>query len=221
MVKHAAFVKEVGTVGDAEGFVDVVVGDKNTDVAVLEMGDDVLNVLHGDGVDTGKRLVEEEELGVVGQCASYLGAAAFATGKLDAFAAANLLKTKFGDEGLELFFPLGCCEVFAELEDGHDIVLDGHVAKDGGLLCQIANTKLGTAVHGHFGDFTVVEKHTSGVGLDDAHYHIECGGLASTVGTQQAYYLALLHTDADFFYYGARAVYLDYVFGSELHMLIC
>jgi hypothetical protein len=31
----------------------------------------------------------------------------------------------------------------------------------------------------------------------------------------------LLHTDADFFYYGARAVYLDYVFGSELHVLIC
>ena len=77
-MEDGAFVEEVGAVGDAEGFVNVVVGDENADVAVFEVGDNVLDVLHGDGIDARKGLVKQQKLGVVGQGARYLGAAPLA-----------------------------------------------------------------------------------------------------------------------------------------------
>ena len=217
VVEHTAFVEEVGAVGDAEGLVDVVVGDEDADVAVLEVCDDVLDVLHGYGVDAGEGFVEEEELGVVGQGAGYLGAAALAAGELNALAAPYLLQPEFDDKRFELLLPLLGVHVLAEFEDGHDVVFDGHLAEDRGFLCQVAHAELCTAVHGHLGDFHVVEEDTAGEGLDDAHYHVEGGGLAGAVGAEEAYDFALAHVDAHLFDDGTGTVFFDYVFGSELH----
>ena len=48
--------KQVGTVGDREGFVDVVVGYDDSDVFVFQCGDDALDILDGDRVDSGEGL---------------------------------------------------------------------------------------------------------------------------------------------------------------------
>ena len=85
----------------------------------------------------------------------------------------------------------------------------------------IAYAELCAAVHRHFGDFHVVEEHFARIGLDDAHYHVEGGGFAGTVGAEKSNDFALADADAHLFHYGARAVYFDYVFGAELHVLIC
>lgn len=66
LMEHAAFVKEVGAVGDAERFVDVVVGYEYAYVLLFQVCYDVLYVLNGNGVNSCKRLVEKQEVGVVG-----------------------------------------------------------------------------------------------------------------------------------------------------------
>ena len=59
-----------------------MVGDENADVAIFQAPHDVLNVLHGNGIDAGKRLVEHDEFGVDGQATGNLGATSFAAREL-------------------------------------------------------------------------------------------------------------------------------------------
>ena len=44
-----------------EGLAYVVVGDKHADAALLQKAHDALDLQHGDRVDPGKRLVEQDE----------------------------------------------------------------------------------------------------------------------------------------------------------------
>ena len=129
-LEDGAFVEEVGAIGDAEGLAHVVVGDEDADVAFLELPYDVLDVLDGDGVDACEGFVEEEEHGVVGEGAGYLGTAALAAGELDALAVAYVLEVEFVEERFELFLTLLLVEVLAEFEDGHDVVGNGHLAEN-------------------------------------------------------------------------------------------
>lgn len=77
--EYATLKEEVSAVGDIQSLVDIMVGDENADIAELQLPDDMLDVLHSDRVDTGKRLVEHDELWVDGQTARYLRTAALTT----------------------------------------------------------------------------------------------------------------------------------------------
>jgi hypothetical protein len=57
-LKDLSVDQDVRAVADAEGLSYVVVSDKNPDPFLLQCGDDLLNVLNGEGIDAGKRLVE-------------------------------------------------------------------------------------------------------------------------------------------------------------------
>src|SRR4051812_34047611 len=69
---------DVGTVGDAQGFADVVVSYEHSNAAVAEVKDDLLNVRDGDWIDAGKGLVEQDELRRDDQRPRNLGAPTFA-----------------------------------------------------------------------------------------------------------------------------------------------
>src|SRR5215475_3286760 len=56
-----AAVNDVGAVGNAQGFTDVVVGDQHADAAIAEVKDDLLDIRHRDWIDAGKWLVEQDE----------------------------------------------------------------------------------------------------------------------------------------------------------------
>ncbi len=79
--KYPPLEEQIGTVGDAQSLVHVVVGNEYANVAVLQLPDNLLNVADGNGVDTGKRLVEHDKLRIYGQTTRYLCTAAFTTGK--------------------------------------------------------------------------------------------------------------------------------------------
>ena len=64
-----------------------------------------------------------------------------------------------------------------------------------------------------------LEEDAAAVGLDDAHDHVEGGGLASAVGAQEAHYLALADLDGDLLDDGPRAVDFDDFIGVEFHIL--
>ena len=96
-LENVALVEEVGTVDDGKGLPDIVVSDDYPDVLVLELGNDVLDVLHGNRVNAGERLIKEDELRVDCQCAGDFTAAAFSSGKLDAKTLADFVEAERTD----------------------------------------------------------------------------------------------------------------------------
>ena len=161
-LEDLALVEQVGAVGDGQRLVDVVVGDDDADVLVLERRHDRLDVLHGDGVDAREGLVEQDERRVDGHRARDLRTAPFAARKLDAEALANLLQAELLDQRLDALGLVLLREI-GHFEYGADVVLDRQAAEDRCLLCQVAHAHLGAFVDrllGQFGDlaFVVLEE---------------------------------------------------------------
>ena len=195
----------------------VVVGDEHADVFPFQLEDDALDVLDGDGVDTGERLVKKHELGVDGQGAGDLGAAALTARQLYALALAHMLQAKLVEQLFQLLATVGFLHLL-ELHDGVDVFLDAHLPKHRGLLGQVADAFLGAFVHRQVGDVLVFEEDLPRIGLDETHHHVECGCLSCAIGTQQTYDLSLLHFDVDVVDHGALTVFLHQMFSSQLHL---
>ncbi len=95
--------EEVGAVGDAEGFVDVVIGDEDANALIGEAEDDVLDFFYGDRVYTGEGFIQEEKLRFSGEGSGDFGAAAFAAGELEAEAFSDVAERKFVQKLLDAF----------------------------------------------------------------------------------------------------------------------
>ena len=119
-------------------------------------------------------------------------------------AAAQLVGPPFGQRGqiefveevLQAHFLVGIAEG-ASFENGADVLFNGEFAEDRGFLRQIADAQAGAQVHGQVGDDTAVELHRSAVRFDNAHHHVEGGGLAGPVGTEQTDDFARLDVDGN------------------------
>ena len=59
--ENAPFVNDVGAVGDRKRFADIVVSNQNSDAAGLQIGNNLLQIQHGDRVNARKRLVQQDE----------------------------------------------------------------------------------------------------------------------------------------------------------------
>ena len=171
-----------------------MVGDEDADVSVLQAPHYVLDVLHGDGVYTGERLVEHDELGVDGKASGNLRAPAFATGEAVADVLPHLLQPELFNQALKFLYLLLARKV-GHLKHGEDVVLDTQLAEDARLLRQIAYSGPRTLVHGEVGNVLVIYIYVARVGHDKAGRHIERGCLACSVGAEQTHNLALTHVD--------------------------
>src|SRR5262249_48699088 len=92
---------------------------------------------------------------------------------------------------------------------GEDVLLDGELAEDAGLLGEVAHAEPGPLVHRQGGDFLAGEVDAPGVGRDLAGGHAEAGGLAGAVGAGQADDLAGGGVEVDAVDDLAAAVELD------------
>ncbi len=115
--------------GDREGFMDVVIGDKHTDVASGKPFNDLLDILDGDGVNSSKGLIEQNKFGDECQGSCNLSAYAFTAGERIAhtfpdMSDIQLLKHLVGSLFL-LFFGEG-----GKLKNTEDILLHGQVSED-------------------------------------------------------------------------------------------
>src|SRR5206468_3991857 len=115
-------------IGDAEGLADVVVGDEDTDAASFEVEDDLLQVEHGDGVDAGEGLVEQDEAGRDAETTGDLDAAALAAGEGITAVLANVVETELLDELLHPFAALVPAQRLG-LKHGKDVLLDAEFSK--------------------------------------------------------------------------------------------
>jgi len=191
-----AVVDDVGAVADAQGLAHVVIGDEHADAARLEETNDALDLDHGDRVDAGEGLVEQDEARVGRERPGDLDPATLAARERGRRRVAQVVHVQvleqFVEPSLDGGFAQGLAVViFLQLKYRAHVV--GHVefAKDRGFLRQIAQAQARPAVDGQILDGLAVEEDRPGVRAQQADQHIERSGLACAVGAQQADHFAL------------------------------
>ena len=105
---------------------------------------------------------------------------------------------------------------FRRLEDGCDIFCYGEFAKDGWLLCKIADAKLCASVHGIVCDAYIGQVNIAVCRLLKTDDHIECRCFACTIGAKETYDLTFFDTDRDVVNDNTAAEFLDETAGFEL-----
>src|SRR6267154_2015524 len=73
--------EDICTIGYAECFPHVMVGNQHTDSRAAQVADNFLQILHGQRIDSGEWLVEQNKRGLQGQRARDFEAPAFTAGK--------------------------------------------------------------------------------------------------------------------------------------------
>ena len=196
-----------------------MVGDEDAYVAVLEPPHYVLNVLHGNRIDTGKGFVEHNEARIDGKAACYLGATAFAARQLVAEVLAELVQSEVVDEFFE-FVELLLVGEIGHFKHRHDVVLHAHLAEHARLLRQVAYAGACPFIDGIVGYFAVVEVDVAGIGYDETRGHIERCGFSGTVGTEQPHDFALLHIYRHVVHDGTLAVSFHQALCAQHHAVL-
>src|SRR5690242_1946625 len=70
--EDSALINNVGAVGHREGLAHIMVGDQNANSALLQIENNLLQIEHGNWVDAGERLIEQDKLRLDGQAARNL-----------------------------------------------------------------------------------------------------------------------------------------------------
>ncbi len=102
-----------------------------------------------------------------------------------------------------------------DLEHGADVVLDVQAAEDRGFLRQVADAQPGAAVHRQARDVVAVERDPPAIGRHQAGDHVEDGGLAGAVGSEQANRLAVADIEPGVLDDGPAAIALGQPFDRE------
>src|SRR6516164_8300860 len=78
--KNRSVIDDISAVSDLQGFSHIVVCDQHTDLLGFQVVNDFLNLEHGYRIDSGKRLVQQNEFGRYHQRSRDFHAASFPTG---------------------------------------------------------------------------------------------------------------------------------------------
>ncbi len=212
--ENFAFADEVAAVDDGEDLAGVVVGDEDADPFAFEVADHRLDVVDGQGIDVGEGLIEQKQGGLDDEGAGDLKASALSAGEAAGFFLGEGGEVELAEEDLEAVFALLGGDVEG-LEDAEDVLFDGEVAEDGGLLGEVAHAHFCTLVDGEVGDLLSVEEDFAGVGLDEADGHVEGGGLTGAVGAEESDDFPFADGEAEAVYDRFAAIDFDEVVGFE------
>jgi len=182
---HLAVVHQVDPVGDRERLPHRVVGDEDPDAAAgPELLDQALDLADAFRVHPGEGLVEEDEVGVGGQRPGDLQPAALAARE-----GVGVLVLKLGEpelvEELERDLEPLLLGKRAVLEDREQVFERGHPPEGRGLLREVAEPHPRPLVHGKPAHVLPPELDPPGVRPDEAHHHVEGGGLSRPVGAEE------------------------------------
>ena len=211
MEKDFTFKQQVRAVGDHQRLVHIMVGDEDTDILVFEPPYNILYLLHGDRIDTGKRLVQHHELRLDCQTPCNLGTPSLTSAQTVAKVFAHVRQVELFDQALQLLLLVFLAE-FGQLQHRADIVFHGHFAEHTRLLWQIADTHLRTFVHRVRGDVLIVQIDLTVIGGYQTGGHIESCGLTGTVRSQQTHNLPLFQLNGHIVHYGPFPVFLYQMF---------
>ena len=113
-----------------------MVGDQDTDFAILEEADDFLDIEYGDRVHAGKRFVQQNEPRLRGESAGDLDAAALASRQADRRAVAQVRDVQVVQQRVESFADLVLLKL-AQFPYRANVLRYSELAEYGGLLRQV------------------------------------------------------------------------------------
>ena len=188
-------VEDVGAVGDGERLPDVVVGDQHADAALLQPGHDLLDVPDRDRIDAGEGLVEQEVAGTGHERPRDLEPPPLTARQGVGLVLGEPGQVELGEQLPEPRHPLLMREV-ERLQDREQVLLDGELAEHRGLLRQVAHAETAALVHRQLGHVLALQEDAPAVGAQEAHDHVERGGLARAVGPEEADHLPRVDVEA-------------------------
>ncbi len=191
-----------------------MVGDQDPDAHVAKLADDRLDVQNGDRIDSGKRLVQQDETGSDRQRPGNLQATPLTARELVPLRTSHRDEVEVGDQLVHPASLLGAAETQG-LEHGAEVAFDGQSPEDGGLLRQIADPLLRPEVHGQIGDLDVIKEDSALVRPGQSDDDVERGRLAGAVGPQQPDDLPLGDLDRHVLDDGSTPVHLPHVLGAD------
>src|SRR3972149_3256288 len=103
-------------------------------------------------------------------------------------------EVQLGEQLARARAPLGAAEV-QRLQDGQQVLLDGELAEDRGLLREVADAHPAALVHGQARDLLTLEEDPAALRRQQADHHVEGRGLPRPVGAEQAHDLTTLDVE--------------------------
>ncbi|MEY4138798.1 MAG: hypothetical protein RLZZ371_980 [Pseudomonadota bacterium] len=179
-----------------------MVGDQHTDAPVFQEGNDALDLDHGDRVDAGKGLVKQDESWLRRQRARNFNPPAFTTRQGQRRGVAQMVHAQVLQQGGQAFLDLGSVQclsllVMLQFQHGAHIVCHVEFAENGRLLWQITQAQARAPVDRHVFDRFTVNRDVARAGAHQSDNHVERGGLAGAVGSEQTHHFALAHGQRD------------------------
>src|SRR5690606_26094486 len=124
-------IDDAGPVDDVERLADIMVGDQDADVTLLEFADKVSNILDRNRVNSCKGFIEQHDRGIGGQCPGDLASPPLAPGKGHGRSIAKMLEMEFAKQLLEPV-ATGSLVRLGHFKHRHDILRNGKATKDRG-----------------------------------------------------------------------------------------
>ena len=187
-------------VANAQCLAHVVVGDEHANATLFEEADDALDLDHGDGVNAGKRLVQQDETRLGRQRPRNLDPAALPAGQRQRRRAAQMVHAQVLQQARQPQLNLGLVQrrararafgIALQLQHGAHIVFHVELAENRGLLRQIAQAQPRPAVNWHALNGIAINCDVARAGPHQAHNHVKRRCFARPIGAQQAHNLAL------------------------------
>ncbi len=191
-----------------------MIGDQDTQATLHQPVDVLLNILDRDRIDTGKRLIEQHELGFVDEGPGNLNAAPFAARQRISFVLSKMGDIQFPKQIFESRLSFLSREV-PELQNGHNILFHRQFAKNGGFLRQVADPPARSPEHRPSADILFTEIDTPGIGPDKPNDHVKGRGFAGSVWTEQADHFARIDLQRDIADHGSPPVIFHQIFGFQ------
>jgi len=93
---------------------------------------------------------------------------------------------EFVEERFQALLAGSSVQFGTRFQNGHDVLLDAQLAEDRRFLRKVADAFAGPLSHWCLAEGFCIKQYLAAIGLDQTDDHVERGGLAGTVGAQQA-----------------------------------
>ena len=113
---------------------NIVICNQHPDSAITEMVNNGFDVVYGDRVYPGERLIQQDKIGFCRQRSGDFNTAPFSAGQRLTQAVAKMLNVKFFQQLVAPLQALLLVQIRPSLQDGENIVADGELAKYGSFL---------------------------------------------------------------------------------------
>jgi hypothetical protein len=219
VAENSAFVNDVRPVGHRKRISHIVVRNQHPYTGCPHVADYFLQIENRDRVNSRKRLIQQNELGLNAQRPRNLNPSSFATGQCITPIQANMLQPELINQLLHGLAPLVPGDRLG-FQHGENVLLNRELSENRRLLGEIADPKLPRPfVHGDVGDLFLIYEDSARVGGYQADDRVKGRGLAGAVRSKQSNDFALTYAHADAVYNPAAAVRLTYIFGGQrLHL---